>query len=241
MQHVQSERGVIAVCVCFEGNKSAGLSRLFASVLKVRGKIFAKQNLHHIFKIVVHSFKLFMARGIPFGAGWIIGRALGLPILLVGFLLYAGTAFSRKLKKNVKSVTRFVLSLLFSISMFLFSLFLLEAAKEADYDLRLLMPVGALSAFSATSDGLSIVLSHKFTVSALAFVEDNKSFLSNALVAALLAPLFTRGIRAFLATLWWFICFLPNILHGFITGFIGSFEYAVCALSLTHHHKHAQW
>lgn len=213
---------------------------LFRGV-ELREKVFAAQNLHQTVDIAFYYFKLNMARGIPFGAGWIMGRALGLPIVLVGFLLYAGTAFSRRLKKNVKSVTRFVLSLLFSISMFLFSLFLLEASKEADYDLRLLMPVGVLSAFSATSDGLSIVLSHKLTVSALAFVEDNKSFLSNALVAALLTPLFTRGIRAFLATLWWFICFLPNILHGFITGFIGSFEYAVCALSLTHHHKHAQW
>ncbi len=209
--------------------------------LEVRGKIFAEQNLHQIVNIAFYYFKLIMARGIPFGAGWIIGRALGLPIFLVGFLLYAGTAFSRKLKKNVKSVTRFVLSLLFSISMFLFSLFMLEAAKEADYDLRLLMPVGLLSALSATSDGLSIVLSHKFTVSALALAADNKSFLSNALVAALLAPLFTRGIRAFLGTLRWFICLLPNVLHGFITGFIGSFEYAVCSLSLTNHHRHAQW
>jgi hypothetical protein len=182
-----------------------------------------------------------MAAGLPFNAGWYVGRALGLPVVLVGYLLYAVTAYSRKLKEYVKSVIRFVLSLMFSISVFLFSLVALEAAKEADYDLRLIVPVHTRQALSAASDYVFSLLTHRWAASSLEYLQDNKSFISNAIVAAMLVPLFTRGIRAFLDTLLWFICLLPNILHGFFRGFWGSFDYAVCAFSLTNHPKHPEW
>jgi hypothetical protein len=182
-----------------------------------------------------------MAAGLPFNAGLLAGRAAGLPVLLPGYLLYAITAFSRKFKKSVRSAYRFVLSLVFSISMFLFSLVALEAAKEADYDLREIVPLRVRHALSAASDTISTALNHSWTVAILTHVEGTKSLISNAIVAALLVPLFTHGIRAFLSTLWWFICFFPNMLRGFLWGFGGSFEYAFCAVSLTNHHKHPGW
>lgn len=182
-----------------------------------------------------------MAAGLPFNAGWLIGRAAGLSVLLLGYLLYATTAFSRKLKKSVRSVYRFVLSLVFFISVFLFSLVALEAAKEADYDLRVIAPLHVRRALTAASDSLSAAVNHTWTANLLALVEDNKSLISNVIVAALLVPLFAHGIRAFLRTLWWFICFLPNTLLGFVWGLGGSFEYAMCAVSLANHHKHPDW
>jgi hypothetical protein len=182
-----------------------------------------------------------MIAELPFNAGWFLGRAAGLPVLLFGFLVYAATAFSRKLKKHVKSILRLVLSLTFSVSVFIFSLAVLEAAKEVEYDLRELIPAHARHATSALGAHLSKLLASSWSVSALAYIQDNSSFISRAMVAALLVPLFTYGITAFLATMRWFICLIPNILLGFFRGFWGSFEYILCAMSLSNHRSHPEW
>jgi uncharacterized membrane protein YesL len=182
-----------------------------------------------------------MIADLPFNAGLLVGRLLGLPALSLGFVLYACTAFSRKMNKSVKSAVRFALSLLFCISVFLTSLAVLEAAKESDYDLRQLVPVPLHTAFAALGTLLSGVLAHRWVVSAVDFVQEYRSFISNAVVAAFLVPLFTNGIRAFLATLRFSLCALPNMLHGMFRGFCGSFEYLLCAVSLTNHQKHPEW
>ena len=126
------------------------------------------------------------------------GRFVGLPVVLAGYLLYTITAYSRKLKEYVKSVLTFVLNLMFFISVFLFSLVVLESAKEADYDLRLIVPVHTRQALSAASYYVLRMLTHRCAASSLVYLQDNKSFISNAVVAAMLVPLFTR---AFLDTL----------------------------------------
>jgi hypothetical protein len=182
-----------------------------------------------------------MIADLPFNVGWLVGRLAGLPVLLLGYLLYACTAFSRKMNKHAKSAVRFALSLVFSISVFLTSLAVLEVAKESDYDLRELVPVPLHNAFAALGKLLSSALAHPWVVSAVDFVQEHRSFISNAVVAAFLVPLFTNGIRAFLAALRFSLCALPNMLHGMFRGFCGCFEYLLCAVSLTNHQKHPEW
>ena len=182
-----------------------------------------------------------MIADLPFNVGWVVGRLVGLPALALGFLLYACTAFSRKMSKHVKSAVRFALSLVFSISVFLISLAVLEAAKESDYDLRQLVPVQLHTAFAALGALLSSAFAHPWVVLAVDVAQEYRSFISNAVVAAFLVPLFTNGLRAFLATLRFTLCALPHMLHGVFRGFCGSFEYLFCAVSLTNHQKHPEW
>jgi hypothetical protein len=182
-----------------------------------------------------------MIKQLPFKLGCFAGRFVALPVFAVGFLVYSGTASLRKLKKHVKSIIKFVLSLIFFITVFLSSLALLSAAKEVEYDLGALVPVQVRTFISAISGRISESRSSGWFVSALSYVEEHASFISNATVAILLVPLFTNGVQAFLATLRWVILFLPNLLSGFFWGFCGSFEYILCAISITNHRKHPDW
>jgi hypothetical protein len=182
-----------------------------------------------------------MIAELPFRAGCVLGRAAALPVLFLGFLIYAATSFSRKLKKNVKSVLRFVLSLAFSISAFLLSLAALQAAKEVEYDLRQLLPPQAHSVAAAVGGSLSSLLAQRWCVLALEYAQEYLPFASKAVVAAILVPLFTNGIPAFLATMRWFICLIPNFLLGFYRGVSSCFEYIICAASLTNHRNHPDW
>lgn len=182
-----------------------------------------------------------MIAELPLRTGWLLGRLVGLPVLLFGFFIYATTAFSRRFQKNVKAILRFLLSLAFSISVFLFSLAVLEAAKEVDYDLRELVPPRVHHVIMAVGGSLSHLVTHRWCVAATDYVQDNLSFVSKAIVAAVLAPLFTYGIPAFLVTIRWFICLIPNLLLGFYRGFCGCFEYIICAVSLTNHRNHPEW
>jgi len=178
---------------------------------------------------------------LPYQSGWLLGRALGLPFLFIGYLAYALTAFSRRLKRHVKSAIRLLLSFAFFIFAFLFSLVVLQACKEVDYDLRELAPAQLSSALNAARHSVASLASHNVTVAALSYAEQHASLISKAIVAVLLAPLFTNGIPAFVGTLRWLLFFPPNFLNGVARGFCGSFEYLTCAVSLRHHHKHPEW
>ena len=180
---------------------------------------------------------------LPFQTGWFIGRAFGLPVVFLGFIAYALTAFSRKFKTRVKSVIRLLLSVGFMIAAFLFSLFTLEAAKDVDYDLTQLVPAPLSAAVSAGCSSLSASAARPVAVAvaALGVVEQHAALISKAMVAVVLAPLFTYGVRSFLRTLRWLLCCPPNFVHGLCCGLVGSFEYIACAVSLRNHSKHPQW